>query len=167
MKIVIRPWQKKDVPQLAALANNINIWKNVRDRLPHPYLEKNAEEWISFTLSEQPLTNFAIEADGVIAGAIGFILQQDVYRKNIEIGYFVGEPFWGRGIATIAVKQLTDMLLANYDVARFYAGVFENNPSSMRVLEKNGFHLEAVHKKSIFKNNELLDEYLWVKLNTH
>ena len=167
MKIVIRPWQKKDVPQLAALANNINIWKNVRDRLPHPYLEKDAEEWIGFTLSEQPLTNFAIEADGVAAGAIGFILQQDVYRKNIEIGYFVGEPFWGQGIATIAVKQLTDMLLANYDVARFYAGVFENNPSSMRVLEKNGFHLEAVHKKSIFKNNELLDEYLWVKLTTH
>lgn len=164
MVIKIRPWTKEDVSALAALANNFNIWKNVRDRLPYPYSEKDAEEWIDFTLFEQPAANFAIEADGVAAGAIGFILQDDIHRKNVEIGYFIGEDFWSKGIATEAVKQLVEMLLKNFDVVRIYAGVFENNPGSMRVLEKNGFHLESIRRRAVFKNNELLDEYMWVKL---
>lgn len=164
MNILIRPWKKDDAVQLAVLANNFNVWKNLRDRMPHPYLLSDAEAWIHFTLTEQPLTSFAIEADGVPAGGIGFILHDDIHRKNIEIGYFLGEAFWGKGIATIAVKQLIDMLVANYDVVRLYAGIFEHNTASMRVLEKNGFHLESIHKKGVFKNNELLDEYLWVKL---
>ena len=164
MKVVIRPWKKEDAPALAALLNNFNVWKNLRDRVPYPYLPKDAAEWIDFNLSADPVTAFAVDAGGVLAGAVGFILQTDVYRRNIEIGYYIGESFWGQGIATAAIKQLTDMLAANYDVVRLYAGVFESNKGSMRVLEKNGFHLEAIHKNSIFKNNELLDEHIWVKL---
>jgi [ribosomal protein S5]-alanine N-acetyltransferase len=164
MKIIIRPWKKEDIHLLAAIANNINVWNNVRDRLPHPYTEKDAEAWINFTLSQNPLTHFAIEADDVPVGSIGFLLKDDVYKKNIEIGYFLGEPYWGKGIATEAVKQLVALLVADYDVIRIYAAVFENNKGSMRVLEKNGFELEAIHRKSVFKNNVLLDEYVWAKL---
>jgi len=164
MKIVIRKWAKEDIPVLAALANNYNVWKNLRDGLPHPYLQKDAEEWIDFTLSQEPVCNFAIEADGIAAGAIGFTQQQDIHRKNIEIGYYVGELFWGRGIATEAVKQMVEMLANSFDVVRIYACVFETNPGSMRVLAKNGFQLESVRKKGVIKNNQLLDEHFWVKI---
>jgi len=164
MKIVLRPWKKEDISLLTGIANNINVWNNVRDRLPHPYTEKDAQEWIDFTLFKQPLTHFAIEADSLLVGSIGFLLKEDVYSKNIEIGYFIGENYWGKGIATEAIKQLLNLLIANYDVVRIYADVFENNKASMRVLEKNGFHLEAIHKKAVYKNKVFMDEYVWVKL---
>jgi [ribosomal protein S5]-alanine N-acetyltransferase len=164
MATILRPWKKEDISWLAAIANNINVWNNVRDRFPHPYSEKDAAAWIDFTLSKQPLTDFAIETDKMSVGSIGFILKEDVYSRNIEIGYFIGESYWGKGIATKAVEQLLELLIKNYNVVRIYASVFENNKASMRVLEKNGFHLEAIHKKAVFKNNTLMDEYKWVKL---
>lgn len=164
MDVRVRPWKIEEVPALALLANNINIWNNVRNRLPHPYTIKDAEEWITGRLAEDPVTNFAIEADNVPVGSIGFILKEDVYAKNIEIGYFLGEEYWGKGIVTLAVKQLVEKLIEEFSPARIYAAVYENNIGSMRVLEKNGFLLEAIHRKAVFKNNVLLDEYLWVKL---
>ncbi|MER3498330.1 MAG: hypothetical protein C4308_06685 [Chitinophagaceae bacterium] len=79
---------------MAAIANNKKIWDNVRDRLPHPYSEKDAKEWIALVHQQKTETTFCVEADGEVAGSIGFILKDDVYRKNIEIGYFIGEPYW-------------------------------------------------------------------------
>jgi RimJ/RimL family protein N-acetyltransferase len=88
----------------------------------------------------------------------------DVYKRNIEIGYFIGEVFWGRGIASMAVSQLIEMLLSQYHPVRIFATVFENNHASMRVLEKNGFALESVQQKAVYKNQRLMDQYYWVKL---
>jgi [ribosomal protein S5]-alanine N-acetyltransferase len=164
MNLIIRPWKKEDASALTAIANNINIWNMVRDRLPHPYTLESAISWIDFTNNQNPTCNFAIEADGFVAGSIGFILMDDVYKRNIEIGYFIGEIYWGRGIASMAVNQLIEMLLSQYHPVRIFATVFENNPASMRVLEKNGFALESVQQKAVYKNQRLMDQYYWVKL---
>lgn len=162
-EIILRPWCKEDAGQLAAIANNHKIWLNVRDRFPHPYTVGNALEWIASTKDQQPVQTFAILYNGVHAGSVGVILKDDVYRKSIEIGYFLGEAFWGKGIATRAVAMLIDHIKKHYDVVRVYAEIFEHNLPSMKVLEKNGFHLEGIRRRSVIKNNVVMDDYVWVK----
>jgi ribosomal-protein-alanine N-acetyltransferase len=161
--ISIRLWKPEDAAPLAAICNNKKIWLNVRDTFPHPYTVTNAVEWISFTLNQQPIRNMAIVYKGNIAGSIGVMVKEDVYRKSIEIGYFLGEQYWGKGIATTAVGLLLEYIKSNFDVIRIYAEVFGHNASSMKVLEKNGFHLEGIRKKAVIKNNEIMDDYVWVK----
>jgi len=161
--VQIRPWKPEDAAPLAAICNNKKIWLNVRDTFPHPYTIGNAVEWIAFTLSQQPVTNMAVIYNGYIAGSIGVMTKEDVYRKSIEIGYFLGEQYWGKGIATIAVAQLLEFIKSNFNVIRIYAEVFGHNKASMKVLEKNGFHLEGIRKKAVIKNNVIMDDYVWVK----
>ena len=162
--VVLRPWQKQDAQELALVANNKNIWNNVRDALPSPYTVMDALQWIAHVNDQNPVVNFAIVCKGNIAGSIGCITKQDISRKNIEIGYFVGERYWGNGIATEAVRLLVDFIETRLDVVRIEAHVFEQNKSSMKVLQKNGFHLEAISRKAAIKNNEVIDDYVWVKL---
>lgn len=164
MKVILREWKKSDAGPLAKIANNKKIWDNVRDRLPFPYTKKDAKEWLSLVKKQETVTTFCLEADGQLAGSIGFTLKEDVYRKNAEIGYFVGEEYWGQGVATEAVRQLVDYMQKNFDLTRIYAEVFEYNKASMKVLEKNGFYLECIRKKAAIKNNVILDDYVWVKL---
>lgn len=165
MNILLRPWIIKDQEPLAAIANNFNIWQNLLDRLPHPYTLDHAKEWILINSSLHPTLHFCIEVDGKVAGSIGITPQGDVHRNNMEIGYFLGEDFWNKGIATKAVEQLLQYIHKTFPhVTRIYAPVFERNKASMRVLEKNGFHLESIMKRSAIKNNVVLDEHLWVKL---
>lgn len=164
MNVVLREWKKSDAAALAKLANNKKIWDNVRDRLPYPYTKNDAKEWLSLVKKQKTVTTFCVEADGEVAGSIGFTLKDDVYRKNAEIGYFIGEQFWGKGIATEAVKQLVGYIQKKIDVIRIYAEVFEYNKASMKVLEKNGFYLECIRKKAAIKNNVVLDDYVWVRL---
>lgn len=159
----IRPWQPTDVGQLASICNNKNIWLNVRDNFPHPYTVTNAIEWIQYTLAQKPIQNMAIVCNGQIAGSIGVVPKDDVYRKNIELGYFVGEAYWGMGVATLAVAQMLEYIKQTFDVIRVYAEVFEHNKASMRVLEKNGFCLEAIRTKAVVKNNIVMNDYVWVK----
>jgi ribosomal-protein-alanine N-acetyltransferase len=163
MKVEIRAWKKADAFSLAAAANNANISNMMRDGFPFRYTKKDADEWILLNEDKEPVTNFAVVVDNQFAGAIGFLQKENIYRKNAEIGYWLGEPFWNKGIATEAVRQLVTYIFSEFQVDRVYAEVFSNNPASMKVLEKNGFHLEAVHKKSIIKNNQVLDDYWWVK----
>jgi len=99
-------------------------------------------------------------------GGIGLILNSDVYIKSAEIAYWVGESFWGQGVATEAIRQMVDYTFYYFDIIRLYAEVFENNKASMRALEKNGFYLEGVRRKSVFKNDQLMDDYIWVKLRS-
>ena len=160
----LRPWRKEDAGQLAAIANNKKIWLNVRDRFPHPYTVTDALHWIAFCTNQNPPQNFAIEYNHQVAGSIGILIKEDVYRKSIEIGYFIGEPFWSKGIATQAVGLLMDHIKKVYDPIRLWAEVFEHNIASMRVLEKNGFALESIRIKSVFKNNQILNDHVWVKL---
>ena len=164
MQVTLRPWQKNDRFLLAELANNISIWNNVRDRLPHPYTIRHASAFIKYCRGQDPLHVLAIDVDGHLAGCIGLELQDDISRISAELGYWIVEPYWGRGVATEAVKQIMDHIFEAFPVlSRIYAKVFEYNKASMKVLEKNGFHLESVQKKSVIKNNEIIDEYVWVK----
>lgn len=163
-EIQLRRWQKSDAQALAAIANNRNIWNNVRDYFPIPYTVADALQWISQTEKEQPALNFAIILNGHAVGAIGCLVKQDIYRKNIEIGYYIGEPYWGKEIATKACGLICEYIMQQLDVIRIEASTFHNNKASMRVLQKNGFYLESIRRKAIIKNNELMDEYNWVKI---
>lgn len=164
MLVSLRAWEKNDREILATLANNIKIWNNVRDRLPHPYTLQNADEFIRYCIAPEIPFVLAIEADGKLAGCIGLEMQEDVARISAEIGYWIGEPFWGKGIATKAVAHMMDYVAEHFScLVRIYAKIFEYNTASMKVLEKNGFHLECIHRKAVEKNNKIRDEYVWVK----
>jgi len=163
-KVVLRPWQKQDAQELASVANNQNVWNNVRDALPNPYTVMDALQWIAHVNDKNPVLNFAIANNGKIVGSIGCTTKEDISRKTIEIGYFVGERYWGSGFATEAVKLLLDFIATRLDIVRIEAHVFEQNKSSMKVLQKNGFYLEAISRKAAIKNNEVIDDYVWVKL---
>ncbi|MDB5192612.1 MAG: family N-acetyltransferase [Segetibacter sp.] len=161
--VLIRPWKIEDAMELSSIANNKKIWLNVRDRFPHPYTVQNALEWINYTRKQTPLQNLAVMYKGALAGSVGVIPKEDVYCKSIEIGYFIGEPFWGKGIATRAVELLLEYVNEKYDVIRITAEVFEHNTPSMKVLQKNGFVLEGIRKRAVIKNNVIMDDHVWVK----
>lgn len=164
METVIRQWKNEDLQKLVSQANNINVWNNLRNYFPHPYTEEHGKAWLEKVVDALPAINMAIEADGKLVGGIGLILNGDVYIKSAEIGYWLGEQYWGKGLATEAVRQMTEYAFYYFDLVRLYAEVFETNKASMRVLEKNGYYLEGVRRKAVFKNNVLMDDYIWVKL---
>lgn len=163
MYISLRPWVIEDAPTLTAYFNNVNIWNNLRDYIPHPYTEDDALKFISAQVEVTPTQNFAILNEQEIVGGIGLLLQEDVYKMNVELGYWVAEPFWGSGIATIAVELMTQYIFETFAVNRIVAEVFDYNRASMRVLEKNGYYLETVRRKGILKNDFLIDDFVWVK----
>jgi len=163
-KVLLRTWQSQDVQPLAAIANNRKIWNNLRDQLPFPYTVTDAQHWISHCKEQDPVLNFAIIYNRQVAGSIGCVPKTDVYRKSMEIGYFIAEHFWGKGIATEAVRTLLEYMQNRFDVIRIYAEVFAHNKASMKVLQKNGFYLESIRRKGAIKNNIILDDYVWVKL---
>src|SRR6266498_2626432 len=144
----IRSWRAGDEPALAQHANNRKIWLNVRDRFPHPYTLADAEEWVARVTAAVPETQFAIEVDGAAAGGIGVFLQEDVERYSAEIGYWLGEAYWGRGLATSAVQRFTEYAFEAFGLCRIYATVFAWNPASCRVLEKAGYQLEGRLRQS-------------------
>lgn len=166
LKINIRPLKITDASQLATLANNKKIWDNLRDYIPYPYDEKDAEDFINLTKNEHPKQNFAIEYQGALCGVISLSIQKDVYKKSAEIGYWVGEPYWGKGIATEAIKLITTYGFDQLGLVRIHAGVFEYNTASMIVLEKNGYKKEGISKKAICKNDQIYDEHRYHKLKT-
>jgi [ribosomal protein S5]-alanine N-acetyltransferase len=161
-KVTIRPWMHDDAAALATHINNKKIWDNLRDYIPHPYTLADAGDYIAQQQGTNPAQNFAILCDGALAGGAGIILKQDVYRKTAEIGYWVAGPYWGRGIATEAVRLIKAYAFDTFDIVRLQAEVFDYNKASMKVLEKNGFAHEAVHRKAVIKNGELLDDHIWV-----
>jgi len=162
--IRLRPFALSDIQRLAQLANNKNVWDNLRDYIPHPYTEKDAEDYIIFCNNQNPMTNFAIEYNNELVGTIGLILQKDVYRKSAEIGYWIGEPYWGKGIVTKAVELMVEYGFQNLDIIRIFTGVFDFNIGSQKVLEKNGFEKEAVFKNAIFKNGKICNEVKYAKI---
>ncbi|HEX6915394.1 MAG TPA: GNAT family N-acetyltransferase [Chitinophagaceae bacterium] len=161
--VVLRCWRRQDAQQLSAIANNRKIWLNLRDRFPHPYTVMDAMKWVQLHHEDDPVQHFCIEYQGKVAGGIGVLTKEDVYRCSIEIGYFVGESYWGRGIASYAVSRMLEYIEDHFDVNRIYAEVFEHNKASMLVLRKNGFHLEGIRQKAVLKDGVLLDDYIWVK----
>jgi len=167
MALIIRQWTEDDLPNLVKYANNINIWNNLRNYFPHPYTAAAGKEWLKNTIGATPVVNFAIDLDGEAIGGIGLILNSDVYIMSAEMGYWIGEAHWGKGIGTEAVRQMVEYTFYYFDIIRLYAEVFETNKSSMRVLEKNGFYLEGVRRKAVLKNGVLMDDYIWIKLRPY
>ncbi|MBN1118409.1 MAG: GNAT family N-acetyltransferase [Bacteroidales bacterium] len=159
---ILRNWCDSDLESLVENANNKKVYDNLRDLFPHPYTKEDARHWIDICKNQAlPLTNFAVETEGKAVGSIGLVLKEDVHRKNIEIGYWLGEKYWGRGIITEAIKLMVDYAFENFDAVRIYAEFFNGNTGSQRVLEKNGFKYEATLYQSIFKNNRFNDSKIY------
>jgi len=148
-----------DVDALARHANNRTIWRNLRDAFPHPYTRHDARQFIRSVLERIPETTFAIAIGGEAAGSIGFVLHRDVERVSAEIGYWLAEPFWGRGITTQALVAVTEHAIAAHGLTRIFAVPFAWNAASCRVLEKAGYVREARLRCSAIKDGELTDQF--------
>lgn len=163
--VTLRKFNISDSKRLAELANNKNISINLRDRFPHPYTEIHAESFITRCLEQNPTTIFAIQYNNEYVGNIGLVVQKDVYRKSAEIGFFIGENYWNKGIATEAIKQIISYGINELDVIRIYADIFEYSIPSMRVLEKCGFEKEGIAKRSVIKNGKVRDQHRFAYIN--
>jgi RimJ/RimL family protein N-acetyltransferase len=159
MKIQIRQLTSADAPRLAEIANNTNVAKNLRDDFPQPYRLKDAVNFIKMQSQNKTMHVFGIECDGIYIGNVGVFLGADVYRKTAEIGYFLAEDYWGRGIMKNAIEQIVNYAFSNLDIVKISAGVFEFNTASMKVLEKAGFEKEVVLKSAVFKEGKICDEH--------
>lgn len=161
---IVREWRGDDRDSLVRFANNRNVWRNLIDRFPHPYTEADADSWLGRVVGAAPCTHWAIEVEGRAAGSIGIMVGQDVYAKSAHFGYWLGEPYWGRGIMTAAVRATVDHVFSSFDLIRLEAPVFEWNPASMRVLEKCGFAREGVLRRSVHKDGEIIDAVLYARV---
>jgi RimJ/RimL family protein N-acetyltransferase len=157
-EITLRTLLVNDASPIATLANNRKIWNNLRDTMPHPYSLQDALNFIAICENEDPVLTFAIEYNGELAGVIGLVKQYDVYRLNAELGFWLGEPFWNKGIVTKAVELIVKYGFENLDIIRIYACVFDFNIASRRVLDKSGFKFDALFKNAIIKNNQIGNE---------
>ena len=162
---LLRPWKRGDEYSLVKHANNKKIWDNLRDSFPYPFTIEEATKWIDKSLFIDPPINFVIEIDKQAVGGIGIVVKYDVYKKNAELGYWLGEQYWNLGIMTRAVKETIKYTFKTFELVRIYASVFEKNRASARVLEKAGFEKEAVLKKSVCKNNLVMNELIYSILN--
>lgn len=152
---VVRDWAAGDKPALLAYANNPNIWRNLADKFPHPYTERDADAWLSSVAQVPEPSHWAIEVEGGCVGGVGVTLREDIYRKSGLFGYWLAEPFWGRGIMTAAVRAVAPYAMSRFGLVRLEAAVFEWNFASMRVLEKCGFYREGVLRASVFKDGKI------------
>ena len=164
MKTQLRKIQLSDKSQLAKVINNKKIWDNVRNTLPFPYSEKDAVQFINMVLKDKTKHIYVILYDNILVGTIGLHEEGDVYANSAELGYVIDEAYWGKGIATKAVELITKIGLEEIKLRRIFAGVFEHNVGSMKVLEKNGYQKEGVLVKAVLKNDQLLDEHRYYLL---
>jgi RimJ/RimL family protein N-acetyltransferase len=160
----VRSWRPGDATALVAHANNRKVWLNLRDRFPHPYTARDARSFLKSVIGARVETSFAIEVDGAAVGGIGFHVQSDVERIGAEIGYWLGEAYWGRGIATAAVRAVTEHALATPGLWRVFALPFADNRASARVLEKAGFTVEGRLRSSAIKDGRILDQLLYARI---
>ena len=158
---VLRPWAPGDELALVRHANNYKIWRNLRDGFPHPYTFADARQWISFAQQKSTQTLFAVEVGGEAVGSIGLFPKSDIERLSAEIGYWIGEAVWGKGIATAAVRTLSSYGFRELGFTRIYAVPLDSNPASMRVLEKAGYVREGMLRRSAIKEGIVVDQVLY------
>jgi RimJ/RimL family protein N-acetyltransferase len=156
----LRTLKESDLPALTKLLNNRIIWMNLRDVIPFPYKLEDAQDWFKFVTANKHNLCLTIEVDGHICGIISLDFKPDVYRKAAEIGYWLGEGAWGKGLATEAVRQLTIYAFGKYDLNRIEARVFGWNLASKRVLEKVGYRHEGTIRNGVIKDGEVTDEWV-------
>ncbi len=168
MNCKIRRWELSDARDLATALSNKKIQDNLRDGLPYPYTEQDGKEFISamLTANENDTFAFAITVNGKVIGSIGAFRQTNIHNKTAELGYYIAEEYWGKGIMTEAVKQLCDYVFSHTDIIRIYAEPFAYNIGSCRVLEKAGFQYEGTLRSNALKNGNVLDMKMYSKLKT-
>lgn len=164
----IRKWQLSDAAGLASALSNKKVQNNLRDGLPYPYTEQDGEEYISAMLSadEKETFAFAITADNKVIGSIGVFRQENIHRQTAELGYYIAEEYWGKGIMTEAVKQICEYVFDKSDIIRIYAEPFAYNTPSCRVLEKAGFQYEGTLRSNAVKNGKVIDMKMYSYLKT-
>lgn len=162
--VVLRPWQLGDRVELAVQANDRGVWRNLLAGFPHPYTESDADYWCTEGASAMPGLHLCVQVDGAVAGGIGVTTGTGTEEKTGQFGYWLGRQYWGRGIATCAASAMLAYIRTNMQLVRLQAPVFEWNTPSMRVLEKIGFTREAVLRKSVFKDGQLIDTMLYVHI---
>ena len=167
MQFLLRSWQLHDINSLVKHANNFEIARFMTDGFPHPYSKEHGLKFIEMAMKSNPVHIFAIEVEGNVVGGIGIHPQTDIMCKNAEIGYWLSQQYWGKGIITKAIAQMTEYAFKTFDISRIYARPFGNNFASQRVLEKSGFVLEARISQNIFKNSVFLDELIYAKRRTN
>lgn len=163
MECKLRPWRMDDAEDLAAAINNPKVQNNLRDGLPYPYTKKDAEEFIDVMLHADPdrMFAFAVTVEDRMVGSIAVERGQNVHRLTGELGYYIAEPYWNRGLGESAVGQIVEYVFANSDIVRIYAEPYAYNTGSCRILEKNGFRLEGVMRKNAIKNGVFQDMKLY------
>ena len=161
MPISIRPWTMADQHSLAKYANNPNITRNLTDAFPYPYTLENAQTFIERVSQENPVHVFAIDLNGEAIGGIGVHPLADVFRKNMELGYWLAEPHWGKGYVVEAIQFITHYAFEQFDITRIFARPYGRNIASQKVLEKSGFLLEAHFHQTLFKNGQFEDELVY------
>ncbi|MEM7673661.1 MAG: GNAT family protein [Verrucomicrobiota bacterium] len=159
---MIRKWELSDAASLSRYADDYEIWKYLRDSFPHPYTLSDAEFFLS-ELAPESEYSFAIEVDGEAVGGIGGKPQDDIHAHCIEIGYWLGQKFWGRGIMSEVLAAFSNALLQDRQFTRVYALPFSTNLGSIRILENAGFYLEGITRGSAVKESVLLDQCIYVK----
>lgn len=164
-RCLVRSWRKTDADSIVTHANNINVAKYLRDRFPHPYTKRDARAFLKHAASAVDPTNLAIEVDGVAVGAIGYVPGRDVERFSAEIGYWLGEALWGRGIVSEALQLVTEHAFVENQVLRMFALPFADNPASVRVLEKAGYTCEGLLRASSVKFGAPRDQRLYARIN--
>ncbi|MEY8484974.1 GNAT family protein [Lachnospiraceae bacterium 48-21] len=159
MKCRIRKWELSDAKDLAAALSNKKVQDNLRDGLPYPYTEQDGKDFISAMLSadENETFAFAITVDNTVIGSIGIFRQENIHRQTAELGYYIAEEYWGKGIMTEAVRQICEYVFRESDIIRIYAEPFVYNIASCRVLEKAGFQYEGTLRSNAVKNGKVMD----------
>lgn len=155
----IRKWELSDAADLAAALSNKKVQDNLRDGLPYPYTEQDGADYISAMLSadEKETFAFAITVNGRVVGSIGVFRQGNIHRRTAELGYYIAEEYWGKGIMTEAVRQICEFVFDTSDMIRIYAEPFAYNKASCRVLEKAGFQYEGTLRSNAVKNGKIVD----------
>ncbi len=161
MKFTLKPLTINDLDSLMKYADNPKIADNLTNIFPNPYTEESGRGFIKFASSHEPKHILAIDVAGEFVGAIGIHPKDDIMLKNAELGYWLGEPFWGKGIMTKAIQQMVKYGFANFEINRIYAIPFGSNIASQKALEKAGFKLEGRFEKTIFKNGRYEDELVY------
>lgn len=166
MDFTLRPWRPEDAADIAPLANNKAVADNLRDIFPYPYTLRDAQDYVAMCMREDGHGQLlrAIVVDGHAVGSIGIFRGTDVYRKSGELGYWLGQPYWRRGIMSRAVKELCEGAFDTLDIVRIHAGAYAYNLGSRGVLEKAGFTLEGTLQNSVYKNGQLFDSCIYALL---
>ena len=160
--IVVREWEEADAEAVVRPANDRRVWLGLRDAFPHPYGIEDGKRFIAKARAMTPRTFFAIEVEGRVAGGIGYTLHSDVERIGAEVGYWLGQEFWGRGIATTALRLLTaHAFRAHPELQRLWAVPYATNAASARVLEKAGYVREGTLRRSAIKDGRVLDQWMY------